>query len=132
GKLPPPPTLGRPFQLECVRLQIGDWKVTFDGPCSDLLLAGLYKHTQFTELAAWFHSQLLAKLPLCRGKRLLALLIFSFRDRPRPEVLPSPYGPAGMHQEQEKFLPRSFVHQDSCVSLFHRLTSSRADFDRLR
>src|SRR5258708_37215666 len=119
GKLFLASALRRPFQLECIRLQFRDRKVSLDCPGNDLFLARLHKHTQIPEVAAWLGPQLLAKLASCRGERLLAVFIFSLRDRPCPKVLFSPERTAGVNQEQEKLLSGSFVHQDSCASLFH-------------
>src|SRR6266436_1446065 len=94
----------RPFHLECIRLQFRGRKVSFDGPGNDLLLARLHQHTQIPEVAARLHPQLLAKLASRRGERVLALFIFSLRDRPCPKVLFSPERTAGVNQEQENLL----------------------------
>src|SRR5215470_13358259 len=124
GKLLLASALRRPFQLECIRLQLRDRKVSFERPCDDLFLARLHQHTQIPEVAARLHPQLLAKLASCRGKRLLAVLTFSLRDRPCPKVLLGPERTTRVNQEQEKLLSRSFVHQDSCASLFHSSVKS--------
>src|SRR5260370_32081356 len=104
GKLLLASALRRPFQLECIRLQFRDGKISFDCPWNDFLLARLHQHPQIPEVAAGLRSELFGKFSYGGGERLLAVFIFSLRDRPCPKVFLSPERTAGVNQEQEKLL----------------------------
>src|SRR5262245_30712218 len=89
-KARPAAALGRPLQLECVRLERRRIEVALDREGRDNLTARLRNLTERPELATGTRSGLFLEFTHRDVERVLCFGIFALRDRPRAEVLPGP------------------------------------------